>query len=151
MKRAIALVLFAAACVPPSGGAYALTDAVRTYTEGVKWERFEAAATVVPPRERDLFLDEREALAKDLRITEADIVRVTQHDRTADVQIKLTWYRDSEGVVHESVAAPHWERQGKSWRLVDEHRARGDEMPGLREDAESADAVSQEMARERVE
>lgn len=136
MKRALAVLVFASACVPPGGGGYQLTDAVRTYTEGVKWERFEAAAAVIPPRERDLFLDEREALADDLRITEAEIIRVADHGRTAEVQVRLSWYRDSEGVVHESVAAQRWERQGKAWRLVDEHRARGDEMPGLRETPE---------------
>lgn len=147
MKRAIlSLVLFAASCVPPSGQAYALTDAVRTYTEGVKWERFEAAAAVIPPRERDAFLDERDELAKDLRITETEILRITQRDRRAEVQVKLSWYKDSEGVVRSSVASQHWERQGKVWRLVDEYRSRGDEMPGLREESEAI-----EMARAATE
>jgi hypothetical protein len=139
MKHAILVILtFAGACAGPSGQGYALSDAVRAYTEGVKWERFDAAAAVIPPRERDLFLDERDQLAKDLRITETEILRLTQRGRRAEVHVKLTWYRDSEGVVRTSVAAQRWERQGKAWRLVDEHRARGDEMPGLREDPEVA-------------
>lgn len=137
MKHAILVILIlATGCVPPSGQAYALTDAVRTYTEGVKWERFEAAAAVIPPRERDGFLDERDLLAKDLRITDTEVLRITQRERRAEVHVKLTWYSDREGVVRESVAAQRWERHGKLWHLVDEHRARGDEMPGLREDAE---------------
>jgi hypothetical protein len=138
----LATVLAAGACMPPPGGGYGLTDAVRTYTEGVKWERFEAAAAVVPPRERNDFLDERDLLAKDLRITQTEILRVTERGNRAEVHVKMTWYLDSEGTVHESVAAQRWERQGKAWRLIDERRARGHEMPGLREapEARTADA-----------
>lgn len=136
MTRAILFVVLAAsvaACAPPATRAWALTDAARTYNEGVRWERFEAAATVVPPAERAQFLDERDLLARDLRITDSEIVRLDEHGRTADVSVKHTWYRDSEGTVRETVAAQRWERQGKAWRLVDEFRSRGDAMPGLRE------------------
>lgn len=149
MKLLPVLVL-AAACAPPAGGGYALTDAVRTYTEGVRWERFEAAAAVVPPRERDAFLDERDELADDLRITDTEIVRVTERGNRAEVQVRLSWYRDDEGVVRESVALQRWERQGKAWRLVAEWRARGDEMPGLREAPEGA-AEEQDLARRPTE
>lgn len=138
MKRSIFLALVLAACVPPPGG-HALTDAVRTYNEGVKWERFEAAAAVVPPAERDQFLDERDELSDDLRITESQILRVTERGNRAEVHVKLTWYLDSEATVHESVALQRWERKGKAWRLVGEWRARGDEMPGLQEQPEAAE------------
>ncbi len=130
---ALAAALAMAACVPPSGQGYALVDAARTYSEGLRWERFEAAASVVPPAERAQFLDERDTLAKDLRITDSEIIRVEQHGRTAEVSVKHAWYLDTEGTLHETVAAQAWERQGKAWRLVDEYRSRGDHMPGLRE------------------
>lgn len=152
MKHAIlGLLVLAGACAPPSAQGYALTDAVRTYTEGMKWERFEAAAAVLSPAERDEFLDERDVLAKNLRITEIEILRLTQRGQRAEVHVKLIWYRDDEGVVHESVAAQRWERHGKRWRLVDEHRARGDEMPGLREDSETARLDGAEMAHQAAE
>jgi hypothetical protein len=121
------------ACMPPSTRGAALYDAARTYTEGVRWERFEAAAAVVPPAERAAFLDERDVLAKDLRITDSEITRVDQHGRTAEVSVKHAWYKDSEGTLRETVVRQAWERQGKAWRLVDEYRARGDAMPGVRE------------------
>jgi hypothetical protein len=128
-----------AACAPPATRGYALYDAVRTYNEGIRWQRFEAAAAVVPTAERDQFLDERDQLAKDLRITDSEVMRMTEHDPVAEVTVKHTWYRDSEGTVRETVATQRWERRGKSWRLLDEYRARGDEMPGLREPSSEAD------------
>lgn len=125
-------VLAIAACTPPAGG-YAVADVARVYAEGVRWERFDDAAAVVPPAEQAAFLDERDQLAKDLRITNSEIVRVSEHGRTAEVTVKHDWYKETEGTLHVTVATQRWERQGKAWRLVDEWRARGDEMPGLRE------------------
>lgn len=122
-----------AACRPPGATRSALPDAVRTYTEGVRWERFEAAAVVIPPAERAAFVDERDTLAKDLRITDAEIIHLQAAERTAEAAVKLTWYSEREGVLHTTVAHQRWERQGKAWRLVDEVRGRGEPMPGLRE------------------
>lgn len=135
----VAAAVTAAGCahVPRGEG---LMDAVRTYNDGVRWERFAAAAATVPPRERDSFLDEREALAEDLRITDYEVVRVNDRGEGAEVQVKLVWYRDSEGTVHETWAAQTWERQGKAWRIVAERRVRGREMPGLDGDDRSAAA-----------
>jgi hypothetical protein len=106
-----------------------LMDAVRTYNEGVRWERF--AASRVPSQEREDFLDEREILAEDLRITDYEVVRVKDTGEAADVQIKLTWYKDSEGTVRDTWVKQAWERQGKAWRIVGESLVRGAEMPGL--------------------
>ncbi len=133
MMRRLVFALSLAACMPPTTRGAALFDAARTYTEGVRWERFEAAAVVLPPAERAAFLDERDVLAKDLRITDSEIIRVKEHGRTAEVSVKHGWYKDSEGTLRETVVKQAWERQGKAWRLVDEYRARGDAMPGVRE------------------
>ena len=130
-------VLLATAAAGCAGGPQrdVLMESVRTYNEGVRWARFTAAAVAVPPAERDQFLDEREALAEDLRITDYEVVRVANHARTADVQVKMTWFLDSRGTVHDTWIRQRWERQGKAWRVVDERRVRGEAMPGLAEAA----------------
>ena len=67
--------------------------------------------------------DER---AKDLKITDYEIVKVDQRARKeAQVQVKLSWYKDSEGTLHETHAMQTWERHGKAWLMVDETRVRG--------------------------
>jgi hypothetical protein len=118
-------------------------DAVRTYNDGMRWSRFAAAASAVPARQRDAFLDEREELAEDLRITDYEVVRVKDTGDAANVHIKLTWYMDSEGTVRETWAAQSWERHGKAWRIVDERRVRGYEMPGLDGEAPARDRTSE--------
>ncbi|HVV87428.1 MAG TPA: hypothetical protein VHE35_30510 [Kofleriaceae bacterium] len=133
------------AAVAACGAAQArdqLMDTVLSYNDGVRWERFTAAAAAVPPAERDQFLDDREHLAKDLKITDDEVVRVATHGDRAEIQVKLTWYLDSRGAVHETWVRQRWERQGAAWRVVDETRARGEPMPGLADgdDAEHAAA-----------
>src|SRR5262249_15025609 len=111
-----------------------LGDSVRSYNDGVRWQRFEIAAVHVPAKERSRFVDESDARAKDVKITDYDIVGVDQHsDREARVHVKVQWYKDSEGTVHETHAMQTWERHGKDWLIVDEARLRGAEMPGLPE------------------
>ncbi len=119
-----------------------LMETVETYNDGVRWQRFTAAALAVPPAERDQFLDEREALAKDLRITDYEVVRVAAHGDRAEIQVKLTWFLDSQGTVHDTWVRERWERQGAAWRVVDERRVRGEAMPGLAEVAELDDGTS---------
>jgi hypothetical protein len=133
-----------AGCHPPRSGD-TLAESVRTYNEGVRWERFANAAVHVPPKERAQFLDDSDARAKDMRITEYDLVRVEQkNDTEAEVQVKIGWYLDSEGKLRETHSKQTWERHGKTWWIIDESRLRGYEMPGLRETSESSQAAVRE-------
>ena len=86
-----ASVLALAACASAPRSGEDLFESVRTYHEGVRWERFPAAASRVPPAERDEFVEERDRLAEDLRISDYEVVRVAaKTDRRAQVQVKYT-------------------------------------------------------------
>ena len=115
-----------------------LSETIRQFNDGVRWERFAAAATAIPPRERSQFVEDMDQRAADLKITDYEIVRVDPRgEREARVQIKLSWYKATEGTVHETHAVQTWERHGKLWWMVDEIRLRGAEMPGLAEARQS--------------
>lgn len=130
--RAIWFVMLAACAAPKSGDT--LAESVRAYNDGVRWERFAVAANHVPPAERSMFVDEADDRAHDLRITDYEVVRVdNKSDKLASVQVKLSWYLDSEGILRETQAEQTWERHGKTWWMVDETRLKGYEMPGLME------------------
>lgn len=131
--RAALLVLLLVACRPPKAGE-TLGESVRSYNEGIRWQRYENAAIHVPAAERAQFVDDADARSKDLKITDYEIVKVEQKsDRIASVQVKVSWYLDSEGKLRETQARQTWERHGKTWLVIDETRVRGTEMPGLRE------------------
>jgi hypothetical protein len=115
-----------------------LSESIRMFNDGVRWERFASAAVQLPPRERSQFVDDMDQRSADVKITDYEVVRVDPRgEREARVQIKLSWYKASEGTIHETHAVQTWERHGKAWWLVDEIRLRGAPMPGL---AESQDA-----------
>ena len=128
------------ACGGPQRDSDTLQESILNYNEGVRWERFESAASSLPPKLRSEFVDEMDARAKDLNISQYDIVRVDKPTKkTAKVHIKVAWYKDSEGTLRETHAIQTWERHGKMWWMVEETRLRGDEMPGLL-DAPQAEA-----------
>jgi hypothetical protein len=111
-----------------------LSESIRQFNDGVRWERFGVAASSIPPPQRAQFVDDMDERAGDLKITDYDVVKVDPRgEREARVQVKLSWYKASEGTVHETHAMQTWERHGKMWWMVDETRLRGAEMPGLPE------------------
>lgn len=128
----VGLGLAGSACATPQ--IIPLDEAVRTYNEGVRWERFEMAAGHVPPIRRDEFIDRRDQLHEDLRINDYKVVRV-RYDKTggrARVHVKYTWHLDSRGVVHETHTVQSWERHSRQWLLDTERHLRGEPIPGVK-------------------
>ena len=138
MTRFVWLVLALAACGGGQRPVEALGDTVRTYHDGIRWERFEIAASSLPPRERSRAIDDWDQRSTDLKISDYEVVKLDARGKEAKVQIKLSWYKASEGTLHETQAIETWERHGQAWYLVDEKRLRGAEMPGLPEPIDKA-------------
>ena len=134
MRTALITVLVLGCGAPQVRPEYDLSESIRQFNDGVRWERFGVAASSIPPPHRSHFVDEMDERAGDLKITDYEVVNVNPRGaREARVQIKLSWYKASDGTVHETHALQTWERHGKVWWMVDEARLRGAEMPGLLE------------------
>jgi hypothetical protein len=132
-----------AACGAPSRSTDTLAESVRSFNDGIRWERFAAAAARIPARERSQFVEDMDERATDLKITDYEVVRVdARGPREARVHLKLSWYRTSEGTLRETHALQTWERRGKAWMMVAEARMRGAEMPGLPERPDPAEPGS---------
>src|SRR4051812_11828265 len=139
-KIIVTLALALSACAQVQRDGDTLQESILSYNDGIRWERFETAASSLPPRERSQFVDEMDTRAKDLKISHYDVVNVEKTGtKAAKVQVKVAWYKDSEGKLKETHAVQLWERHGKSWWMVEETRLRGDEMPGLMEPTEHAE------------
>ena len=134
-------LLIAAVVVGCGGGQKAQTQvmhSVRGYNDAMRWQRLPTAAGFIAPAEREAFLDEHEELAEELRIDYYEIARMKPSGgNRAEVQVKYTWHLDNVGVVNDTTTLQHWERHGKRWVLAEEHRVRGDEMPGVAEPPET--------------
>lgn len=139
--RMMILLVAIAGCAGRQKDTENLSESIRSFNEGIRWQRFEVAAVSIPPRERSNFVEAMDERAEDLRITDYEIVRVDRRtDKEAQVHVKVSWYRDTEGTLHETHAMQIWQRRGKAWLMVDQTRYRGDEMPGLLERLRDEDA-----------
>src|SRR5579862_8598247 len=115
MTRALILAVALAACAAPKA-TESLSDTIRSYNDSIRWERYEVAAVHLPAKERSERLDEWDERAHDLKITDYDIVKVDQKGpREARVTIKLSWYLESEGKLHETHTQQVWERHDRDW------------------------------------
>ncbi|MBA3451483.1 MAG: hypothetical protein H0T42_00135 [Deltaproteobacteria bacterium] len=141
MRRLLFVIALSGACGSAQKNQETLTDAIRAYNDGLRWNRFEVAASQVPPKERAEFVDEMDERADTLKMTDYEVVKVdSKGEKEARVQVKVSWYLDNIGTLHETHAVQTWERHGKVWWMVDESRLRGDEMPGLSEPDDTATA-----------
>ncbi|MBA3392883.1 MAG: hypothetical protein H0T89_09575 [Deltaproteobacteria bacterium] len=133
----IVAVLSLAACGARQQNSETLAESIRSYNEGIRWQRYAIAAALIPPAERSKFVEDMDERAEDLRITDYEVVNVARSGKTeAKVQVKVSWYMDSEGTLRETHAVQTWQRTGKTWMMVEEARMRGHEMPGLLEPIE---------------
>jgi len=138
MRAALLFVIGLACAAGACGGAQRdadnLADSIRTFNDGMRWQRYANAAVYVPAPQRSKFVDEMDERGDDLKVTDYEIVKVDNRGpREARVQVKVSWYKDSEGTLRETHAVQTWELHGKAWLMVDESRLRGAEMPGLQE------------------
>lgn len=146
MIRLVLSVIVLSLCLPSCAAVRAkrtenFMTSVRTYNEGVRWQRYTHAARHLSAAERNSFLEERHDLDDDMRISGWEILRVDYQDaerRGADVHVRYTWHLDSEGIVRETTAVQTWELRGKRWLLADEVRVRGPAMPGVGEPVEAS-------------
>ena len=136
MRKLLLVTVLVAACGGAQKRQEELSDAVRSYNDGMRWARWEIAASQIPPKQRAEFVDEMDERGDNLKITDYDVVKVdTNGSKQARVQVKMSWYLDNTGTLKETHAVQTWELQGKVWFMVEETRLRGDEMPGLSEPA----------------
>lgn len=133
MMRSQVLALILVACAGSQARHDDLMGALRVYSEGVRWKRFNDAVAFIKPLERERFLDARDEL-EDFLIDEYEIERVKFAKDKATVRMKYTWHLDSAGRVHDTWTEQNWERDGKSWLLVSEEHKRGEKMPGVDDD-----------------
>lgn len=134
MRYMLFAALIAAACAGRQREPDTLAESIRSFNDGIRWERFSVAASRIPPPERSQFVEDMDLRAEDVKITDYEVVNVAARgSREARVLLKLTWYRPVENTVHETHAVQTWEKQGRAWMMVAEARLRGAAMPGLPE------------------
>ena len=99
-----------------------LKTSVKGFNENLRWERFDAAATFLPPAERSAFVRHYLELQEDLSIQNLEVRNVQLHEQEeiprAQVLILAEYYLLPSTVVHRQTLTQEWEFQQGVWLLV---------------------------------
>lgn len=100
-----------------------LKTSVKGFNENLRWERFDAAATFLPPAERSAFVRHYLELQEDLSIQNLEVrnVQLNEQEETprAQVLILAEYYLLPSTVVHRQTLTQEWEFKQGVWQLVD--------------------------------
>jgi len=97
----------------------AFTDAMRTFTQYVRWGNFNGAALYVVDEQKDDFLELAPQLS-DVRFTDYEILRqdLNEERTEATVDVLLTSYRLSSPVSRTTRLHQTWKRtEGNDWKV----------------------------------
>jgi hypothetical protein len=110
-----------AACAP-SASDMDLQRSVSMYNDGLRWKRFQMAASFVPPEARAAFLDRYLASEERLQIESLEVksVAVVPGEKipTYDVFVAASAYLLPSNVVERIVFTERWQQVDGAWRVV---------------------------------
>jgi hypothetical protein len=118
----LTLVTVALAACAPSASDMDLQRSVSMYNDGLRWKRFQAAASFVPPAARAAFLDRYLASEERLQIESLEVksVAVVPGEKipTYDVFVAATAYMLPSNVVERIVFTERWQQLDGAWQVV---------------------------------
>ncbi len=129
---AVLAVLFLPGCV--AGAGYStrdrVTNAAREYNDGVRWSKWEQAASHIAKDERTHFLERHQALEDELEIADYEMVAIDidKSDRKKDkatARIDYTWTLKRQGLVQKTSTIQKWEEKDGGWVMAREERVKG--------------------------
>lgn len=132
MTKRIGWLIFALAftstsCGLAEGPRQKLKYTAVNFNEGLRWGRYSEVYLRVDPEALDHFMEMHEEWGNEIRIENAEIVRlvVDEKDEKASIAVKFTWYRVTEMVVHDTMTVQHWERRDGEWMMIAEEYQSG--------------------------
>jgi hypothetical protein len=106
------------------------TMAAREYTDGVRWGKYDQAASHVPRERRDHFIEQHAALEDELEIADYELVQVNvdkidnKHEKVT-ARVDYTWTLKRVGIVEKTTTEQVWEEKDGKWMLSREERVKG--------------------------
>jgi hypothetical protein len=92
---------------------------VQSFHTDLRWARYEAAAEVIVPEERERFLGRYEELGDDYKIANMDLITVKRpSDKEAVVEMEQESYTEPQMTVKKQTFMELWERREGHWLLV---------------------------------
>ncbi len=124
----VAVTLGLSACMATEGKAAKLNEAVFYFNEGVRWGRIQDVIARLDPAAEAHFLEMHKEFGSNIKVTGYDLTssNLDLENNTADIGIKITWYRNDEMVVYETLLIQHWTEKKNHWVMTGEEFVQGE-------------------------
>jgi hypothetical protein len=132
MKLAAQVFFLAALCVFATAGCgvsgknseATLKETVLKFNEGIRWGRLQEVVPRVHPDNVSHFMKMHEKFGGEIQLSDYEIISSSYdaEKKTAEVTVKVTWYRQNEMELFTTflVQLWEWEPQGSDWLLTTE-------------------------------
>ncbi len=126
----LAAAVFASCAAAMQGPTEKLNEAVIQLNEGVRWGRLQQVMPRVDPSSQDHFLAAHEEFGGEIQISYYELLssEIDLEAGKAEVGIALSWYRQSEMIVHQTIIVQLWKRRDRKWLLVAEKHQSGEPL-----------------------
>ncbi len=91
----------------------------------LRFGRNEVAVEAVSDEYRQLYLDRHHTWGETLRVADVDMTGLKITGDDAEVGVKVSWYKDTDGDLHSTVIKQKWHDAKGRWKLVSEERVDG--------------------------
>jgi hypothetical protein len=107
-----------------------VTTAAREYNDGVRWGKWEQAASHIDKDDRAHFLERHVALEDELEIADYEMIAldIDKSDRKKEkitARLNYTWTLKRQGVVQKTTTLQRWEERDGGWIMAGEQRIHG--------------------------
>lgn len=125
MRRTFLLFFLVGVCgcaAAAQGSSEKLKEAVFYLNEGVRWGRLQDVLSYVAPDSQTHYIESHKGVGNEIQISGYDVVstQIDPETSTAQIGVKLTWYRTDRMEVHDTVVLQRWEERERIWLLVSE-------------------------------
>jgi hypothetical protein len=123
------LVIGAPACGGFNSDRDALQEAVRSYNDNLRWERYREASTALPADRREGWVRSMERAGRTIRVVDYEITPVEVAETQAIVIVDLTYYRQPAVTLVQSRRMQTWRHAEGRWHLEADEEAPLEEEP----------------------
>lgn len=105
-----------------------LETSTQAYARAMRWGDWDAAANYVPAESAEAYTERGESLREDVSVVDRELLslKYAPEKASAIVRYELSWQRDAEIVIQDTVLEETWAFFGGKWYLVEHERVSGE-------------------------
>lgn len=115
-----------------------LETSTQAYARAMRWGDWDAAANYVPAESAQAYTERGESLREEVTVVDRELLslKYAPEKASATVRYELSWQRDAEIVIQDSVLEETWAFFAGKWYLVEHERVSGEPFELMGEQGE---------------